>query len=762
MKRQFLNWSKTVSQDALFQWMEPEKPLSTSVEAACVCKSQDDNELCSEGSNCLNRITETYCTHHACKNQMPNECPDILIHNFGSKGWGLKSTRTIPSGTFVCQYLGTTLNEATVRKQGESNYLLRLGDIFLDAKQQGNQARFLNHSCDPNCDLLKRNDGDRPCAIIITNREILRNNELTINYRWTSGVECLCGAPNCTKVIGRSSKERSQDRLNRDDDDSLRLNDSTQTPRLRSSLKRLPSPSPGESRSKRPRQAQLDVPPVLSTSCGKSYASDVGGLPNNQDKNNYQQSTMRRPEARHKDQTILHEPPASLGNRPDPRSPSAVSSPRNDDSYFTILRVLKCNLSKFQKRCNERKGSRTSGVAKPTDEPAPNLNDPTSIASHAIANPSALTLGPVSSTRDKTASPASSEVSGAGGTELILDNRGSNARSLDSSGELINGPDGVLVAETMIGGLRKERSQDRAILNNNEELLLNSVIPPESSATDRVGPHASDVGGSLQECGIDSCQQVKKRQTRETLEPDDRQTERCEITPFTPSSPVQASFNRSPQPTASFESELLATFTIIKRHHTNPNFSSLSATTRGSRSKCDPRHHSGLEEVRDMSAVNSSTQKWVPLPAQPANSAAFHHIHAGDPDVERSSAMHGLPASSSPIAGSDANGENNMLHHLIERSKDFDYPKSQLSTFRSSSQPGPSESQGPLSALQTDNHDLRLAPILADMGRRHQSELPKITQLVKLPANPNDLTSISSQAPDDSGPFACGGRDRAD
>lgn len=350
-------------------------------------------------------------------------------------------------------------------------------------------------------------------------------------------------------------------------------------------------------------------------------------MPNNQGENNYQQSRTRRPEARHKNQTNLLESPASLGlSRLDRCSSSAVSLPRKNDRYLTILHVLRCNLSRLQKRCNERNDSRISDVAKATNEPAPNLNDPTSIASHAIANPSILTLGPVSSANDKTPSPASRAVSRAQRTELIPESRKSDAQNLDSSGELISELDGVLAAGIMICGSRQGRSQDTPTLDNNEELLLNSVTSPESTATDRGRAHVLDVGGSPKECGNDSCQQAKKRHARATPEPDDRQTKRRKITPFAPSSPVQASFDRLPQPTASDP---------LAIHKVN----------------------NGLEEVRDMSA------------------------------------------------------------------------------------------------LQPDDHTLRLPPISPGIERREQRELPTITQLVKLPTNPNDPTSIPLHAPDDSGPF---------
>ncbi|KAK6829318.1 zinc finger protein 58 [Apiospora arundinis] len=108
--------------------------------------------------------------------------------------------------------------------------------------------------------------------------------------------------------------------------------------------------------------------------------------------------------------------------------------------------------------------------------------------------------------------------------------------------------------------------------------------------------------------------------------------------------------------------------------------------------------------------------------------------------------MHGLPSLSSPTNGPNGIGENNRLLYLTERFNNFSNPKSQLSAFRSSSQPGPSENQGTLSALRSNNHHLRLPPIVISIERK-QKELPPITQLNKLPADPDDPIPITSQAP---------------
>jgi hypothetical protein len=63
--------------------------------------------------------------------------------------------------------------------------------------------RYLNHSCDPNCELIEltdRNNRDgTPRLWLSSLRPIREGEELTIDYAWPAdcAIRCLCGAPNC-------------------------------------------------------------------------------------------------------------------------------------------------------------------------------------------------------------------------------------------------------------------------------------------------------------------------------------------------------------------------------------------------------------------------------------------------------------------------------------------------------------------------------------------------------------------------------------
>lgn len=75
-------------------------------------------------------------------------------------GWGLRLEQDVQAGDFVIEYVGEVIDTATCRKRlleqekagTPSFYILSLtADTYLDARHKANLARFMNHSCDPNC-----------------------------------------------------------------------------------------------------------------------------------------------------------------------------------------------------------------------------------------------------------------------------------------------------------------------------------------------------------------------------------------------------------------------------------------------------------------------------------------------------------------------------------------------------------------------------------------------------------------------------------
>ena len=107
------------------------------------------------------------------------------------KGWGLAAGEFIPKNSFVMQYVGEVFNidsEIGLKriqryKNSTCTYLMRIdNNEVIDPTYSGNIARFINHSCDPNCQTRKWTILNEVCVGIFTIKGIQENEELTFDY----------------------------------------------------------------------------------------------------------------------------------------------------------------------------------------------------------------------------------------------------------------------------------------------------------------------------------------------------------------------------------------------------------------------------------------------------------------------------------------------------------------------------------------------------------------------------------------------------
>ena len=133
----------------------------------------------------------------------------------GGKGFGLIAGERIKKGQFIIQYIGEVVNlnseEGKERLQMYSKstctYMMKLGaSEVIDPTFKGNMARFINHSCDPNCETQKWNVLGETCVGIFAIKDIEVGEELSFNYQFdvysTPFTRCLCGAANCKQYLG--------------------------------------------------------------------------------------------------------------------------------------------------------------------------------------------------------------------------------------------------------------------------------------------------------------------------------------------------------------------------------------------------------------------------------------------------------------------------------------------------------------------------------------------------------------------------------
>jgi hypothetical protein len=81
--------------------------------------------------------------------------------------------------------------------------------LIIDARLQGNMARYINHSCNPNCELRKREVEGLPRATVVTLRAVAAGKELLMDYDLStlepSRFQCLCRAPGCRGTMAGTS-----------------------------------------------------------------------------------------------------------------------------------------------------------------------------------------------------------------------------------------------------------------------------------------------------------------------------------------------------------------------------------------------------------------------------------------------------------------------------------------------------------------------------------------------------------------------------
>jgi histone-lysine N-methyltransferase ASH1L len=95
-------------------------------------------------------------------------------------------------------------------------------NMIIDATR-GSIARFVNHSCEPNCRMEKWTVGGKPrMALFAGDQGIMTGDELTYDYNFDpfsqkNVQECRCGAKNCRGVLGPKAKEekRPKEEVNR-------------------------------------------------------------------------------------------------------------------------------------------------------------------------------------------------------------------------------------------------------------------------------------------------------------------------------------------------------------------------------------------------------------------------------------------------------------------------------------------------------------------------------------------------------------------
>uniref|UniRef100_A0A131YID3 Histone-lysine N-methyltransferase trithorax n=1 Tax=Rhipicephalus appendiculatus TaxID=34631 RepID=A0A131YID3_RHIAP len=136
----------------------------------------------------------------------------VGVYRSSIHGRGLYCKRNIDGGEMIIEYAGEVIRAALTDKRekyyeskGIGCYMFRIDDHeVVDATMHGNAARFINHSCEPNCYSKVITVDNKKHIVIFALRSILKGEELTYDYKFPIEdvkIPCSCGSRRCRKFL---------------------------------------------------------------------------------------------------------------------------------------------------------------------------------------------------------------------------------------------------------------------------------------------------------------------------------------------------------------------------------------------------------------------------------------------------------------------------------------------------------------------------------------------------------------------------------
>ncbi len=147
--------------------------------------------------------------------------PYIEVRRSGIHGTGVFAARDVPKGQRVVEYVGEKIGKVEAERRslaqirrarrsgGASVFVFELNSRHdIDGAVPWNTARFINHSCSPNCEV----EIVRGRIWIVARRRIRAGEELTYDYGYDFDSfeehPCRCGSRRCVGYIVRTALRR--------------------------------------------------------------------------------------------------------------------------------------------------------------------------------------------------------------------------------------------------------------------------------------------------------------------------------------------------------------------------------------------------------------------------------------------------------------------------------------------------------------------------------------------------------------------------
>lgn len=147
----------------------------------------------------------------------------LLVKRSGIQGRGVFAAKRIRKGQRIIEYTGEIIDsEEEDRRYDDAamkrhhTFLFKIDEEYtIDATRTGSDARFINHSCEPNCEAVWE---DRRIYIEAI-RNIQPGVELTYDYAYEHEgkitrkdrefYRCCCGSPKCRGTILKLKRRRN-------------------------------------------------------------------------------------------------------------------------------------------------------------------------------------------------------------------------------------------------------------------------------------------------------------------------------------------------------------------------------------------------------------------------------------------------------------------------------------------------------------------------------------------------------------------------
>ncbi|TVT97387.1 hypothetical protein EJB05_57386, partial [Eragrostis curvula] len=221
-----------------------------SLSKKCACAAKNGGAFPFNRMRLLEDMPLIYECGPSCK--CPPTCPNRVsqhgmklrfqVFKTKSMGWGVRCLDFIQSGSFVCEYIGELLEDQEAQERVSDEYLFAVGNNYydvshwedlckkipslqngpteggeivftIDAVNQGNFVRFINHSCSPNLFpqyvLYDHDDKRMPHIMFFASEDIPPLKELSYDYNYAEDKvhdadgnikkkKCFCGSVECT------------------------------------------------------------------------------------------------------------------------------------------------------------------------------------------------------------------------------------------------------------------------------------------------------------------------------------------------------------------------------------------------------------------------------------------------------------------------------------------------------------------------------------------------------------------------------------